>query len=711
MNLLERIPVAPVQLEIPVALQGIERLALNLYWRRERSVRSLFERLDPELWAADATPVQVLLQSKKLGAAAGDGAFVSDLRAELARFDRYLAESGKRKYSKLTKNPIAYFCAEFGFQSRVALYCGGLGILAGDHCMEASDMGLPFVAVGLFYRRGFFKQVLDRDGRQQHSDPVLEPGQAGLQRVLDPATQMPLNIAVELPGRTVQAAAWVIAVGNVPVILLDTDLAENSPEDRKITSQLYVVGRVMRLCQETVLGVGGVRALYALGIEPAAFHLNEGHSALLLLERVRRALGTGSDWDAALEQVRASSVLTIHTPVPEGNERFDAHLTGSFVQAIAPDGSIPPEKILKLGLDSKSDPKIFDMTAFALRLTHAANGVSVLHGRTADGTWRKVAKRPLVGVTNGVHMPTWIGPEVRALLEAEGATFEPLTEAPTTPGKNGRGRWAAVEQISDGDLWRAHATQKLRFIEFVRERLFEQHARYGENPSELRAYSYALDPEALIIGFSRRFAPYKRATLMFSDERRLSKLLNSKDRPVQIVFSGKAYPTDREGQAMLAKLYMKSLSNRFKGKVFILEDYDMEVAEKLVQGVDLWLNNPRRPMEASGTSGMKAAANGVPNASILDGWWDEGYESGRHRNGFAIGGRKAPSDPTKQDAHDAADLYRVLEEEVVPTFFHRDASGLPKAWVKVMKNSIADSLCAFSTRRMIEDYLELHGLA
>lgn len=709
MNLLERIPVAAVDLEIPEPLKGIERLAQNLYWRRERAVRALFERLDPEFWSRGATPMQVLLQSRRLDEAARDPSIQDCLKLELERLDRYLKQSRKGRFPHLSQGPIAYFCAEFGLQSRVALYCGGLGILAGDHCMEASDMGLPFVAVGLFYRRGFFKQVLDRDGRQQHFDPVVDPIFNGLQRVLAPKTNQPLVVDVELPGRTVRAAVWLIGVGNVPVILLDTDLPEDPREDRPITSQLYTVGRETRLCQETVLGVGGVRALAALGIEPSVFHLNEGHSALLLLERLRRVMANGSTWEQAREKIRSSSVLTIHTPVPEGNERFDARLTRTFVEAVGQGFQIKSADVLKLGLDSKSDHTTFDMTAFALRLTHAANGVSLLHGQTADRTWRKVAKRPLIGVTNGVHIPTWIGPEIRSLLEEEGVAFEPVTHVATTSGRNGRGRWNDVDRIADRDLWKAHEAQKRRMIEFARQRLFEQHARYGEGPSELRRFASSLDPDALIIGFSRRFATYKRASLIFRDEKRLAKLLNSKDRPAQIVFSGKAYPTDREGQAVLAKIYQKSQSPRFKGKVFVIEDYNMEVAEMLVQGVDVWLNNPRRPLEASGTSGMKAAANGVPNASILDGWWDEAYEGGKQRNGFAIGARKVLSDTSDQDRHDAAALYKVLEEEVVPTFYYRDPLGLPTKWIHIMKNSIADSIDAFSTRRMIDDYLAMYS--
>jgi starch phosphorylase len=706
MKLIDRIQTAPLSpLDLPASLQGLDRLAMNLCWRRDRDARALFEKLNPELWARGATPMRILQDTVDLEAKAKE----VDAKGALARLDRYLKDSQTEKYAHLADKPVAYFCAEFGLQSRVALYCGGLGILAGDHCMEASDMGLPFVGVGLFYRRGFFKQLLDRDGRQQHMDPFVDPMPNGLRRVWDGAGK-PLAIEVELPGRTLQVAVWMIAAGNVPVLFLDSDLPANAPEDRVITSQLYTVGRETRLCQETILGVGGVRTLAALKIEPSVFHLNEGHSALLILERLKNGVAAGRSFDEVAKAITETSVLTIHTPVPEGNERFDAKLSKQFFDAVLGEVKIDSDRILKLGLDSKADPDIFDMTAFALRLTKEANGVSLLHGHTADHTWRKVAGRPVKGVTNGVHMPTWIGPEMRTLFESLGAKFEPVIAMPTKPGLNGRGRWAGIQNAHDEDLWAAHQAQKRRFIEYARRHLFDQHARYGDGPSQLRYYENVFNPNDLIIGFSRRFATYKRAGLIFSDERRLLQLLNDPKRPVRIVFSGKAYPVDKEGQAVLAKLYQKSQSPRYRGKVFVIEDYNMEVAEKLVQGVDVWLNNPRRPLEASGTSGMKAAANGVPNASILDGWWDEGYEGGKARNGFAIGGKTMPAELALQDKQDAEDLYRVLEQEVVPTYFKRDGAGLSSEWVQIMKNSIADSLLAFSTRRMIEDYLDLYGL-
>jgi starch phosphorylase len=694
-------------IDLPAELAGLDRLAANFYWRRESEAVELFRDLDPKLWEKGLTPWALLLDTKNLASKAKDKAFVKRVNGVLSQFQAYLRDT--RESHTLKRAPVAYFCAEYGVHQRLPIYCGGLGILAGDHCMEASDMNLPFVAIGLFYRRGFPRQLLDFEGRQEHVYPVNDPARSGLKAVLDPATKKPLRVGTELPGRVVQSAVWLAQVGRMPLLLLDTDIPENTVEDRQITSQLYTIGREMRICQELVLGVGGVRALNALGIEPAICHLNEGHSAHLLVERLRQAIERKLALNEAIEKVKSSSVLTIHTPVPDGNERFDAKLIGSYLDALLAKSGLPTKAILKLGLDSKADPKIFDMTAFALRLTYAANGVSLLHGQTADGTWSKVVGRRVTGVTNGVHMKSWIGPELHSLYAKNGAKFEPAITVVTERENFGRGRWGEAEELGDDELWSAHLTQKRRLAEFASRRFFDQRARNGASPGELKDLLTLLDPEAFIIGFARRFATYKRGALLYSDEKRLAKILASAPGKVQIVMSGKAYPTDREGQAVLQKVYSVTQSPRFKGKVFLIEDYDMEIGAMLVQGVDLWLNNPRRPLEASGTSGMKAAANGVPNASILDGWWDEAYKGGKKdRNGFQIGSRKPEKNLVAQDKADAKDLYRVLEEEVIPLYFKKDQMGIPRDWIKVMKNSIADSISAFSTKRMIDDYVAMY---
>lgn len=654
-------------LRVPGALEGLDRLAYNLHWTWSPLAQEAFAALNPELWAAKAGPVRIVRETD-LDKVASDVA--EKVRLAVSELDEYLS-AGKSD----PVDPIVYFCAEYGLHETFNLYAGGLGILAGDHCKEASDLDLPFLAIGLFYRRGFFRQMVDFEGRQEHLYPEFLPHLCPVREAAGPDGK-PLAVSVPVPGRILHAKVWRVDVGRTPLLLLDTDIPENAPEDRMITSQLYTSGREMRLYQELLLGVGGARAVYALGLKPTVWHLNEGHSALLLLERLLRGEKTAKD-----------SVITIHTPVPEGNERFDARLTKKLIEPVIAGSSLKAAALLKKGLGADGDPKVFDMTAFALRHSRAANGVSILHGQTADETWREIAGYPVQAVTNGVHMPTWLGPEIAGLFRE--VEFDDTQERPEA---------TSVFDVPDEALWQAHQAQKQRLIAFARKRLFVQFARHGHGPDELREIAEWLDPDSLLIGFARRFATYKRASLLFSDEKRLAKLLKQN---VQIVFSGKAHPSDRGGQALIAEVYERTRDPKYRGKILLLEDYDMEVGRHLVQGVDVWLNNPRRPLEASGTSGMKAAANAIPNVSILDGWWDE---AARKDNGFIIGDRKA-RDVEAQDAADAEALYRTLERQVLPLFFDRDTKGLPKRWLPVMKAAAASSLSAFSTERMLRDYL------
>jgi glycogen phosphorylase len=565
-------------------------------------------------------------------------------------------------------------------------------------------MSLPFVGVGLLYRRGYFHQTIDADGHQEHAYPDYDLRGWPVGRVKARDGE-PLTVSIALPDRDLHVAVWCVQVGRTPVLLLDTDIPENDDADRPITHILYVRGREMRLHQELVLGAGGVRALRALGIEPAVWHLNEGHSAFLLAERAREFVAAGAELDAAWTKVRQDSVFTIHTPVSAGNERFAADLVRRVAGPLLEGdgrpntGGVPIEAVLGLGLGPEGDATVFDMTGFSLRLTNDANAVSQLHAQTADGTWQGISPHEIRGITNGIHVPSWTGNAVAGTLgRTLRANLDDLdADSPVGPF------WDRLADVSTVDLWETHQREKLELAIFARRRLRVQFARHGEAPSVLESLETALDPEILTIGFARRFATYKRAGLLFSDLDRLSAILWNEERPVQIIYAGKAHPADRPGQGVIQEIFARSRSEKLRGRVFILEDYDMRIARYLVAGVDVWLNNPRRPLEASGTSGMKAAVNGVVNVSVLDGWWDEGWTGD---NGWAIGGRDTNPDEGAQDWADVQDLYRLLEEEIVPRYYERDAAGLPAAWVDLMRRSMASTLWRFSTTRMLHDYVE-----
>ena len=535
----------------------------------------------------------------------------------------------------------------------------------------ASDMALPLIGVGLMYRKGYFRQTIDADGHQEHAYPDYELARLPIRRALDRLGE-PLTVSVPLPGRELFAAVWVVQVGRVPVLLLDTDVPDNDDSDRPITHILYVRGREMRLHQELVLGVGGVRALRELDLAPAVWHLNEGHSAFLLAERARELVATGLPLDDAFDDVRRNSVFTIHTPVAAGNERFDADLVRRVAGPLLDGdgrpntGGVPVERLLALGLGVENDASQFDMTALCLRMTHGANAVSLLHGHTANATWHGISPHEILGLTNGVHTPTWVGQPMRDILERyTNADLETMDDQPAS-----RRFWDRLAKVPADELWESHQRQKLELAIFARGRLRSQFARHGEAPSTLEELEAVLDPSILTIGFARRFATYKRSALLFTDLDRLARLLWDEERPMQVIFAGKAHPADRPGQGVIQDIFGRSRSPKLRGRVFILEDYDIRIARFLVQGVDVWLNNPRRPLEASGTSGMKAAANGVVNVSVLDGWWDEGWTGD---NGWAIGGRETSHDEGAQDWSDAQDLYRILEDELIPAYYERDA--------------------------------------
>ncbi len=686
---------------LPPRLEGLRRLAYNLHWSWHPRTRGLFNLIDRTAWTRYRNPIPVISGPTDWSRLLDDAKFLAEYHDVLAEFDAYVANGAghwfQRRYADRLNGPIAYFCAENGFHESLGIYSGGLGVLAGDHMKSASDMALPAIGVGLLYRKGYFRQTIDADGHQEHDYPDYDLSRWPVGRVQD-ASGHPLMVTVELPGRTLTVAVWVAQVGRVPVLLLDTDLPENNDADRPITHILYVRGREMRLHQELVLGIGGVRAIRALGLAPAVWHLNEGHSALLLAERAREYVKRGVALDDAWGQVRRDSVFTIHTPVSAGNERFDADLVRRLAGPLLDAGGVPVQEVLDLGLGVDEDPGQFDMTAFSLRLTRGANAVSHLHAQTANETWQGVVDHPILGITNGIHGPTWIGQPIAHLLEALGADLDDLDES-TQAGRF----WERLERIPARDLWDAHLRQKRELAHFARGRLRSQFARHGEAPSVLAELETALDPDVLTIGFARRFATYKRAGLLFTDIDRLARMLFDENRPVQVVFAGKAHPADRPGQRVIQEIFQRSRSPQLRGRVYILENYDVRVARFLVQGVDIWLNNPRRPLEASGTSGMKAAQNGVPNVSVLDGWWDEGYEGD---NGWAIGDRETDPDEAAQDWRDSGDLYRQLEDDIIPRYYDRDEGGVPQRWLAVTRRAMATALWRFSTTRMLHEYTE-----
>jgi starch phosphorylase len=694
------IPTLPPQgVRLPPQLDGLNRLAYNHYWMWHPRVRVLFRRIDVGSWLRYRNPVPLVQVQRDWSEILDDVDLMAEYRTLLDGFDRYM-ENGAghwfdREHGTRLDGPVAYFCAEYGLHESLGIYSGGLGVLAGDHLKAASDMAIPFVGVGLFYRHGYFRQTIDADGHQEHAYPDYDPRLLPVKRVAG-EDGGPLRIGVELPGRTVWCAVWLADVGRVPLLLLDTDIPDNDEADRPITHILYVRGREMRLHQEIVLGVGGTRALRALHIEPRAWHLNEGHSALMLVERTRELMASGMAVDEALKRVKSNAVFTIHTPVSAGNERFDADLVRRLAAPLVEGSGLDLERVLERGRGTDGDASQFDMTAFSLRTTNGANAVSHLHAQTANTTWSSIIAQPILGITNGVHPPSWIGGPARALYESLGADLDNL-DAATKPF------WNDVARLADAQLWDAHRRQKLELAYFCRRRLQSQFARHGEAPKVLEELSEALDPDILTIGFARRFATYKRASLIFSDEERLARILLSAERPVQIVFAGKAHPADRPGQRVIQDIFTRSRAPKFDHHVFVLEDYDIRVGRYLVSGVDVWLNNPRRPLEASGTSGMKAAMNGIVNCSVLDGWWDEGYDGS---NGWAIGSRQTTPDEGAQDWADAQDLYRLLETEIVPRFYERDADGVPTRWIEVMKAAMATSVWKFSTTRMLQEYVE-----
>ena len=694
---------------LPPRLAALRDIANNLWWTWTQEARDVFVRIDRDVWESSGhNPIAMFgqISQARLRELSEDAGFLAHLDRVKASLDDYM--SSKTWYDQVSegkpRTSIAYFSAEFGLHESVPIYSGGLGLLAGDHLKAASGLGIPLCGIGLFYYNGYFRQYLNHEGFQQEF-------LAGNDFYNLPCVQerdkegKPLMINVDLPGRKVWAQIWRIQVGRVPLYLLDTKIDLNRIEDRAITDQLYGGDHEHRIQQELILGIGGLRAMRALGREPQVCHMNEGHSAFLAIERIRILVEEkGLTFHQALEAGIPGNIFTTHTPVPAGNEVFGIDLIDRYFGEWYGRLRLDRKAFLALGRQNPhDDSELFSLTVLALRTAGSANGVSALHGYVSRKMWSKVWPEvpvhevPISHVTNGCHIRSYVSDQLNELFVRYCGPRWSYDAA-----AHGYG-WKGLDHVPDAEIWRIHERRRSRLVTWARAKVKQQLARSGAPPKEVEAAEEILDPEALTIGFARRSATYKRGTLLFSDPDRLAQILADKDRPVQILYAGKAHPKDAPGKQTIQKIYKMARDSRFKNRVIFLEDYDIVVARYLVQGVDVWLNNPRRPLEASGTSGMKAAANGALNCSTLDGWWCEGYDG---LNGWAIGRGEEYTDLDYQDEVESRALYDLLEKQIIPLFYQRGADDLPREWILRMKRAITTSTCVFSTHRMVREYFE-----
>lgn len=702
----------PDNQQLPLSLRALDRIAWNYWWSWSADGPGVFRDLNPDIWEQYEQNPRLLLAKTseyRLSQMATDPIYIERVRRLSEEFDRYMGVTTswpRAGASRVTpEHPVAYFCAEYGIHNSLPLYSGGLGILAGDHLKSASDLGLPLVAVGLLYHYGYFRQRLRRDGWQEEYYGETHPSELPITLIKDEDGD-PLLIEVTIRERPVRAQIWQAQVGRIPLYLLDTNIEANDETDRWVTGHLYGGDRETRIVQEMLLGIGGVRLLRQLKIEPHVFHLNEGHSAFLTLELARELVQSGSlSFTEAANAVRQRCVFTTHTPVAAGNDEFEPQLVKrSFGELYPRELGLDIEEFIALGRTHPDDSEeAFGLTPLAIRMCRSTNGVSRKHGEVSRALWQKlwpgktVDEVPITHVTNGVHAPTWAAPLIRALYEKY--------VGPDWAGCiSDRARWAdGIARIFDEELWVAHQLLKERLVAFIRHRSFQARLRRSESMEYTESARVMFDPAALTIGFARRAAGYKRWNLLLTDPNRLLRLMNSEGRPVQFVFAGKAHPQDQQSKYILQQLARWRYDPLVRNRAVFLEDYDQEIARQLVQSVDVWLNVPRRPLEASGTSGEKVAINGGLNLSILDGWWLEGYDG---TNGFAIGDEGDPGDGVDVDAADAESLYRVLEQSVIPAYYDRDGEAIPRRWIAMMKRSIQTLAPEFNSDRMVAEYAE-----
>ncbi len=698
----------PNHFSLPRRLDRLGELAYNLWWTWTPDAEYLFSRIDQELWERTYhNPVKLLrnVERSQLNAVSQDSHYMDLYTAVINAFDHYLKAEDtwySRQYPENGAETFAYFSTEFGLHETLPIYAGGLGVLSGDHLKEASDLGLPLVAVGFFYTQGYFSQRITEDGWQESHQVQLKFDELPVYSVQDEEGNN-ISISIELPGRQVLACLWKIQVGRVRLYLLDTNVEDNAPPDRELTARLYSSDLDLRISQEIILGVGGVRALRKLGYNPSVWHMNEGHSAFLVLERAREMVAEGTSFDQAVERIRASTVFTTHTPVPAGSDEFPHWQIDKYFSHLWPQLGLTREQFIQLAGRQHSWGETFSMPILALRFAGQRNAVSELHGQVARRMWhflwpdREAEEAPITHVTNGIHTQTW-------LARRMGALFDQYLSPHWREHLDDPAVWDLVMEIPNRELWEVRRHLKRKMANYMVERARSQWLTNKVHPVQVVASGVLLDPYALTLGFARRFATYKRANLVLRDLDRLLDLVNRPNTPVQIIFAGKAHPADEPGKLLIQEVYRKVKQANNGGRLVFLEDYDMNVARYLTQGVDVWLNTPRRPNEASGTSGQKAAINGALNFSVLDGWWREGYNGS---NGWAIGGDQDFDDPEQQDAHDAESLYTILENEIIPLYYQqRSDDGVPVEWLVRAKESIRTVAPQFSMRRMVKEYTQ-----
>ncbi len=688
---------------LPKRIARLGELAYNLWWTWHAEAPKLWQRIDPVLWeAVYHNPVKLLRQVSRqtLTAKYQDSQFVAMYDRVMDDLDRYMApaQNGVKPWFARTYGdwdaPIAYFSFEFGLHESLPMYAGGLGVLAGDHLKSSSDLGLPMVGVGFLYLQGYFRQRITEDGWQEADYDALDFAQMPITRVMA-EDNTPLVFPIDIPSRTISVQVWKVQVGRIPLFLLNTDVPANSASDRQLTYRLYSPDPDIRISQEIVMGIGGVRVLRAMKINPKIFHMNEGHPAFGTLERAREFIkDEGLTFEEAQKRVRATTVFTTHTPVPAGNDRFAVWQIERQLNGFWNELGLTREQFMALADHEGS----FGMTVLALRMAEKCNAVSELHGQVARKMWAWMypgKEVPISHITNGIHSRSWVSSRMRGLYDTYlGIGWTSRSDDPAT--------WAPLYDVPDDKLWEAHKHDKRRLAEFMRDRARAKWTTHNQHPVQTVASGVLIDPNVLTIGFARRFPTYKRATLILRDVERLFKIINNPGRPVQILYAGKAHPNDEPGKLLIQELYRVIKNADSAGRLVFIEDYDMNVARYLVHGVDVWLNTPRRPYEASGTSGMKAALNGALNFSILDGWWCEAYNG---KNGWAIGSDTEIEDSEQQDRADAESLYSTLENEIVPLYYDIAFDNLPHRWLTLMKDSIASIVPRFSTRRMLRQYI------